>query len=269
MPAGAGGRRRGGRGRGRCGAGGAGHRRDGSLGGGCGGAGGGGGRQRDVRQGGNRRFRLFLFFLLLRPLRVIRRRDGFGGAGGPRRAFLGACGLTHGGGIRRTGLGAGGVGRCGGIAALSGGPRCHSSVGRAAAPQPVMPASRQTASPKDKLLRNVYLMQAKSFPVSKLNGYSLYHKAARSAALLSSERPCPFRGGPMFSQPSEILDFRLRREVIIPHHSPFCKVYSAIVQFPAARLPSLEEIPAKRPRFPAAAGSGACVTPFTGRADGP
>ena len=73
----------------------------------------------------------------------------------------------------------------------------------------------------------------------------------------------------MFSQPSEIFDFRLRREVIIPHHSPFCKVYSAIVQFPAARLPSLEEIPAKRPRFPAAAGSGACVTPFTGRADGP
>ena len=94
-------------------------------------------------------------------------------------------------------------------------------------------------------------------------------QGARSAALLGPERLCPFRSGSMFSQPSEIFDFRLRREVIIPHHSPFCKVYSAIVQFPAARLPSLEEIPAKRPRFPATAGSGACVTPFTGRADGP
>ena len=44
----------------------------------------------------------------------------------------------------------------------------------------------------------------------------LYHKAARSAALLSPERLCPFRSGSMFSQPSEISDFRLRREVIIP-----------------------------------------------------
>ena len=41
-------------------------------------------------------------------------------------------------------------------------------------------------------------------------------QGARSAALLSPERLCPFRSGSMVSQPSEILDFRLRREVIIP-----------------------------------------------------
>lgn len=172
-----------------------GHRRDGSLGGGCGGAGGGGGRQRDVRQGGNRRFRLFLFFLLLRPLRVIRRRDGFGGAVVRVVLFLEpvvsptvvesdvpVSGPVVSVAVVESPLS--GAVATPELSALSGGPRCHSSVGRAAAPQPVMPASRQTASPKDKLLRNVYLMQAKSFPVSKLNGYSLYHKAARSAASL-------------------------------------------------------------------------------------
>ena len=53
-------------------------------------------------------------------------------------------------------------------------------------------------------------------PIVRTAFVSLYHKAARNAALLSPERLCPFRSGSMVSQPSEILDFRLRREVIIP-----------------------------------------------------
>ena len=44
----------------------------------------------------------------------------------------------------------------------------------------------------------------------------LYHMAAHCAAFLRPERLRPFRGGSMFSQPSESSAFRLRREVIIP-----------------------------------------------------
>ena len=47
-------------------------------------------------------------------------------------------------------------------------------------------------------------------------GYYTTKRHTQRAAYLSPERLRPFRGGSMFSQPSEILDFRLRREVIIP-----------------------------------------------------
>ena len=52
------------------------------------------------------------------------------------------------------------------------------------------------------------------FPLCRVSSL-FYHMAAHCAAFLRPERLRPFRGGSLFSQPSESSAFRLRREVII------------------------------------------------------